>query len=135
MQRHCAAEVEASPLSELAGHARHAPWSSWPVALLWVSFGHGIALPAEHQYPASHAAHSELLLSPSPQPTLPAWQGVGAEEPSAHHDESVHTLHAVAPSAAWKEPALHRKQVLVAAEGATLPGAHADGNLAPAAHA
>ena len=43
-------------------------------------------------------------------------------------------MQAVAPSAAWKVPALHRKQVLVAAEGATLPGAHADGNLAPAAH-
>ena len=44
-------------------------------------------------------------------------------------------MQAVAPSAAWKEPASHWKQVLVAAEGATLPGAQADGSSTPAAHA
>ena len=47
---------------------------------------------------------------PLPRPKVPRSQGVGEDEPSAHHDERVHPLHAVAPGSSCHVPASQRSQ-------------------------
>jgi len=72
------------------------------VVLDHVASAHGMATPAEHQLPGGQGEHCVAAASPRPRPTAPASHGVGADEPSPHHDALVQTSQAVAPSPPWK---------------------------------
>ena len=108
------------------------------VLLVWldqVPGPHGMRRPAEHHEPGEHGSQPALLLRPSRRPKVPGSQGVGEDEPSAHHDERVHALHAVAPDSSCHSPAEHRRHEAMLSLGAKEPGAHCPGVAAPVAHA
>ena len=96
-----------------------------------VPWAHGMASPALHQKPALQSSHSPARRKPIELPTVPAAHGVGAELPLAHQDFLGHTVHAVAPLAAWNDPAAQRSQVAMPLSAAKLPGAQKATSVAP----
>ena len=78
-----------------------------PVEFDHVPSAHGIARPAEHQYPAWQLWHSSMLLSPVLLPTVPLGQGVGAELPMLQKEDTMQVSQDVALSAPWYVPAGH----------------------------
>ena len=70
-----------------------------PVASDHVPSAHGMARPAEHQYPAWQLWHSSILRSPVLLPTVPLGQGVGAELPLLQKAETMQVSQDVALSA------------------------------------
>ena len=69
------------------------------------ALGQPMDIPAEHQKPFWHASHWSALLRRSALPAVPAAQGVGAELPSSHHEDSGQLRQAVAPLVSCQLPA------------------------------
>ena len=112
-----------------------APMSDALVALDQVPRAHEIAFPAEHQKPCGHGSQPSLLPRPSSRPTVPSSHGVGADAPSAHHDRTRHTLHAVIPDSSCQLPAAQRRHAAMLELGAKEPGGHGAGSAAPVVQA
>ena len=94
-----------------------------------------MALPAEHHEPGEHGSQPALLRRPLPRPKVPRSHGVGEDEPSAHQDERVHSLHAVAPGSSCQVPASQRRHDAILSLSANEPGAHGLGVVEPVAQA
>ena len=87
--------------------------------------------PAKQKWPAGHALHSALLLSPLALLCVPGGHGSAAEAPGAQYEPGGQTWHSVLPLSFMNFPASHPTQVPCLDAGCTVPGAHRTGAALP----
>ena len=120
-------------LLALSGQDKQAPMVVALVALDHMPALHGMSMPALHQKPCGHGSQPSLLSRPGVRPKVPASQGVGYDEPSEHHDATLHGLQVVEPGSFCQRPAGQRKHIDMLVFAAMEPGAHCAGSEEPVA--